>query len=1121
MMKDRILISSGERAERDATSRRPRASLCLPLLLLIAIWLPADAQVAKDQVTFPDDPFAVQSGVDRPGWVKFVIMTDDASSVIFQNSNVYPFHYDFAVNELEPFAGMSPGEFDDVTLYQEGQLAVLGAVIFPPLVGGEHVIPEYGIQLVRHDPYAPTEVRDLFNLVRAAVVAGAQVQPYYFPTYAQQESAEQNQAFLEAEGIYVSSTARWADGNACYSDGWALGELKYFETDQIEAAHLNGDLLAGDILLTDEVPAEIPFVAGVISLAPATPSSHVALLAQTFGVPFTHLALAEDALRAQELVDNKIVLRAYSTHAGCDARLIDVEGVLDQPTIDSILALKDPPELNITPVEVYGAYSASTDGLQPSDIRYFGGKASNFGLLRQAIPDHSPKATAFSFDLWLGFMDQLIDGGNTLRQEIAQQLAPFSYPPDMQALSAVLDGIRDLIKDTDETSFAPFAEAAVIATLQDPQYEFDPELKIRFRSSTNVEDSDRFTGAGLFDSYSGCLADDTDADDSGPSRCDPGQANERGVFRAMRKVFASFYNLNAYVERLRHGMDESQVGMAVLAHHSFPDEIELANGVGILDRYTYSERAYLVSQVGSTSVTNPDPGVIPEEVDVYVALPSGIFPELVRPSNLVQLGDTVMEFPEEYQQLTELFLPVADAFEAVSGQSEFTLEFEYKKLAPADELIVKQVRRVPRQDTTPSITPFLIDEPTEYCVLQGEYDNVFSNHRLKSRWMLETRSLWLTEENLQDTFFGDVALEYAEACQLYGQDGPLDQWPWFTHGFANGTATEGWRFDNLQNPRTYELTVDGIPTLVAPSVSPLLVLRDFYCLSLRVDHGGAVPTVDWQGPGATTADFVRLCPCPVEQVGEQLQQRAFDDGGSVTIQTGFYWPPDPEGITAGYTAPLTRFVETAIRGLTSDPIVLHGEYAQTYRPGHHNFTEDFIFDPFQEPGIPQEQLDELAAAGVRAIYATTDGTFEIFDEAGWGDPCLWCEGFDGDHDGFCTGEPTFDCDDANPGIWSTPGEARDLGFDDAVTLVWSEPAEPGGVACAYDLLRSGDAGDFLGAGTCVESDDAQDLSALDPQEPGSGGAFFYLARASNGCPQGEGPLGQGSDGAPRPGRPCP
>jgi hypothetical protein len=192
-----------------------------------------------------------------------------------------------------------------------------------------------------------------------------------------------------------------------------------------------------------------------------------------------------------------------------------------------------------------------------------------------------------------------------------------------------------------------------------------------------------------------------------------------------------------------------------------------------------------------------------------------------------------------------------------------------------------------------------------------------------------------------------------------------------------------------------------------------------------------------------------------------------------------------------------------------------------YRPGHHNFTEDFIFDPFQEPGIPQEQLDELAAAGVRAIYATTDGTFEIFDEAGWGDPCLWCEGFDGDHDGFCTGEPTFDCDDANPGIWSTPGEARDLGFDDAVTLVWSEPAEPGGVACAYDLLRSGDAGDFLGAGTCVESDDAQDLSALDPQEPGSGGAFFYLARASNGCPQGEGPLGQGSDGAPRPGRPCP
>ena len=31
----------------------------------------------------------------------------------------------------------------------------------------------------------------------------------------------------------------------------------------------------------------------------------------------------------------------------------------------------------------------------------------------------------------------------------------------------------------------------------------------------------------------------------------------------MRKVYASFYNLNAYLERLRHGVNEAEVGMAL------------------------------------------------------------------------------------------------------------------------------------------------------------------------------------------------------------------------------------------------------------------------------------------------------------------------------------------------------------------------------------------------------------------------------------------------------------------------------------------------------------------------------------------------------------------------------
>ena len=51
-------------------------------------------------------------------------------------------------------------------------------------------LSEYGIQFVRRDPYSPTLVRDLFDLVRSKVLAGPEVQPFYFPTFEQTASAD-------------------------------------------------------------------------------------------------------------------------------------------------------------------------------------------------------------------------------------------------------------------------------------------------------------------------------------------------------------------------------------------------------------------------------------------------------------------------------------------------------------------------------------------------------------------------------------------------------------------------------------------------------------------------------------------------------------------------------------------------------------------------------------------------------------------------------------------------------------------------------------------------------------------------------------------------------------------
>ncbi len=73
----------------------------------------------------------------------------------------------------------------------------------------------------------------------------------------------------------------------------------------------------------------------------------------------------------------------------------------------------------------------------------------------------------------------------------------------------------------------------------------------------------------------------------------------------------------------------------------------------------------------------------------------------------------------------------------------------------------------------------------------------------------------------------------------------------------------------------------------------------------------------------------------------------------------------------------------------------------------------------------------------------------------------------------------------------------------------------------YDTLRSGDPGDFVANGTCVESDGGPDTTASDVSNPMIGAAFYYLVRAESRCPEGQGPLGSGSDGLERAGRTCP
>ena len=85
------------------------------IVLLFALLAPCFAHAQneeprapwKHQINLPDDPF--QSWTS-PAYVKFTILIEDGydpNLVYFQDSSRYEYHFEFALENLEPFVGMS------------------------------------------------------------------------------------------------------------------------------------------------------------------------------------------------------------------------------------------------------------------------------------------------------------------------------------------------------------------------------------------------------------------------------------------------------------------------------------------------------------------------------------------------------------------------------------------------------------------------------------------------------------------------------------------------------------------------------------------------------------------------------------------------------------------------------------------------------------------------------------------------------------------------------------------------------------------------------------------------------------------------------------------------------
>ncbi len=308
-------------------------------------------------------------------------------------------------------------------------------------------------------------------------------------------------------------------------------------------------------------------------------------------------------------------------------------------------------------------------------IPAFGGKASHFAAFphmdNEKVP--FPKAFAVPVYYYWQFMVQ-----NGFHEQVIQMLADSSFHDNPADRDKRLKELREAMREA--TVDGEF-EAELLAKLN-AEY---PGIRMRFRSSTNAEDLDGFTGAGLYTSRSG----------------DPSDSNY-SVLDAVRRVWSSVWNFRAFEERSFRGIDHESVGMALLVHNSFPDEE--ANGVAItanpFDPSGLEPGFYINVQVGEESVVQPAAGITSDQFIYQFDFPGQpiIF---IAHSNLVPRGKTVLTNAQTHtlgialKEIHEFFQPVYGNSSWYAMDTEFKFDQPVAGNQGEPVLFIKQARPYP------------------------------------------------------------------------------------------------------------------------------------------------------------------------------------------------------------------------------------------------------------------------------------------------------------------------------------------------------------------------------------------------------------------------------------------
>lgn len=601
--------------------------------------------------------------------VKVVLDQLDASGeskLYFQNSVEYAIHYQFAMANLSggelPIVG-SIDEFND-EYYSLDRRFVLGAVTY---YEGPAV---WALEIAPYDKATPDMIEALYAAVRDAAYFGPALQ--FHPT---SETVEVEAESLGDDVLQISTETLYEGIDyQPLNLATGVGRLRF-----VKAAELADTYLSfSDLVVLDAVPNDISVVAGMITDEFQTPLSHVNVLAQNRKTPNMGLRHATDDedLRALEGKWVELTVGAFKW---------SIKEV-SQDEAQEFLASHGPEPVELPPADmtttdlrdiedvvVRGEDQGLRDAIVAA-LPAFGGKAAHYSVMAQAGNIPMPKAFAVPVYYYVKFMEE---------NGLYDMLEAFQADPDFVGDPAVRDA--KLAELRDAMMVAPVSEA-LQSVLRDKLEEY-PEDRIRFRTSTNSEDLDGFPCAGCYESHTGDRSDWND------------------VLDAIRETWASIWLFRTYEERSYYKVDHASVTMALLVHHSFPDEE--ANGVALTaNPYDPSglEPAFYVNVQfgGDYEVVHPPAGVTSDEV-IYSYNMVGQPITYLSHSNVLPPGqDTVLTVTQMHElglALDKIHKLFAEAYGPPPGTNEWyamDVEFKFDGTSAEDAVLqIKQARPHP------------------------------------------------------------------------------------------------------------------------------------------------------------------------------------------------------------------------------------------------------------------------------------------------------------------------------------------------------------------------------------------------------------------------------------------